>query len=187
LADIYIPVEDGGVLTSTGVVDVFNNLRRPDEASFAGGVFVIVKCHNEKVWDLLAEKGHIVSQNGKYACMYLPYHFMGVEAPVSVVNALRLGLSTYSRCTHVAVMSATATRDFKEGETLCLNGHHRLIDDVDVSLVCRDSLPATAAPFYLLAGRTLTKDVAKGSLFTVDMLDLSQSELYRMYKDSLDG
>ena len=184
LADIYIPVEDGGVLTKTGVLDVFNNFRRPDEASFAGGVFVIVKCHNEKVWDLLAEKGHIVSQNGKYACMYLPYHFMGVEAPVSVVNAFRLGLSTYSKCDHVAVMSSRATRDFKAGERLALNGHHRLIEDVAVSLVCRESLPSTVAPYYLLAGKTLTKDVAKGSLFTVDMIDLSQSELYRMYKES---
>lgn len=185
LADIYIPVEDGGVLTKTGVVDVFNNFRRPDEASFAGGVFVIVRCHNEKVWDLLAEKGHIVSRNGKYACMYLPYHFMGVEAPVSVVNAFRLGLSTYNRCDHVAVMSAKATRDFKANEVLALNGHHRLIDDVEVSLVQKDALPSDVAPFYLLAEKTLTKDVAKGSLFTVDMVDLSQSELYRMYEASI--
>ncbi|MDY0290063.1 MAG: hypothetical protein RBR15_14655 [Sphaerochaeta sp.] len=186
LADIYIPVEDGGVLTKTGVVDVFNNLRRPDEASFAGGVFAIVRCHNERVWDLLAEKGHIVSKNGKYACMYLPYHFMGVEAPVSVVNAFMLGLSTYNKCDHVAVMSSKATRDFKAGETLSLNGHHRLIDDVAVSLVCKKELPKNIAPFYLLAEKTLTRDVAKGSLFTVDMVDLSQSELYRMYKDSTD-
>jgi predicted homoserine dehydrogenase-like protein len=184
LADIYIPVEDGGVLTKTGVVDVFNNLRRPDEASFAGGVFVIVKCHNEKVWSLLAEKGHIVSQNGKYACMYLPYHFMGVEAPVSVVNAFRLGLSTYAECEHVAVMCSRATRDFTSGERLSLNGHHRLIDDVEVSLVCKGELPSDVAPFYLLAEKTLTKDVAKGSLFTFDMVDLSDSELYRMYKES---
>ncbi len=184
LAEIYIPVEDGGVLTKKGSLDVFNNFRRPDEASFAGGVFVIVTCHNEKVWDLLAEKGHIVSQNGKYACMYLPYHFMGVEAPVSVVNAFNLGLSTYSKCDHVAVMSAKANRDFKAGERLSLNGHHRLIEDVEVTLLCRETLPSTVAPFYLLAEKTLTKDVEKGSLFTVDMIDLSQSELYRMYKES---
>ncbi len=184
LADIYIPKEDGGVLAKTGVVDVFNNFRRPDEASFAGGVFVIVKCHNDKVWALLGEKGHIVSRNGKYACLYLPYHFMGVEAPVSVVNALRLGLSTYNMCDHVAVMSAKATRDFKAGERMSLNGHHRLIDDVAVSLVCKEDLRSGIAPFYLLAEKTLTKDVSKGSLFTVDMVDLSKSELYRMYKAS---
>lgn len=186
LANIFIPVEDGGVLAKTGVVDVFNNLRRPDEASFAGGIFVIVKCHNKKVWDLLLEKGHIVSRNGKYACMYLPYHFMGVEAPVTVVNAFKLGLSTYSKCEHIAVMSSTAARDFKAGEKLSLTGHHRLIDDVDVSLVCKEELPKDVAPYYLLAEKTLTKDVSKGSLFTLDMIDFSDSELFRMYKESLD-
>ena len=137
LADIYIPVEDGGVLTTTGVVDVFNNLRRPDEASFAGGVFVIVRCHDPKVWKLLRAKGHVVSKNGDYACMYLPYHFMGVEAPLSVVNAVRLGLSTYDACKAEAVMTATAQRDFKAGEVMTLNGHHRLLDDVYVTLKSR--------------------------------------------------
>ncbi len=183
LADIYIPVEDGGVLTKTGVVDVFNNLRRPDEASFAGGVFVIVRCHDEKVWSLLRAKGHVVSRNGKYACMYLPYHFMGVEAPLSVVNAFRLGLSTYDACTHQAVMLATAERDFKQGERMDLRGHHRLLDDVHVQLLSVYDAPVDAAPYYLIAGRTLTKDVRKGETITIDMLDLEGSELMSMYQE----
>lgn len=183
LADIYIPIEDGGVLTKTGVVDVFNNLRRPDEASFAGGVFVIVRCHDEKVWGLLKAKGHIVSQNGKYACMYLPYHFMGVEAPLSVVNAFRLGLSTYDACTHQSIMLATAERDFKQGERMDLRGHHRLLDDVYVELLSAQEAPIDAAPYYLIAGKKLTKDVQKGEVITLDMLDLAGSELERMYRE----
>lgn len=183
LADIYIPVEDGGVLTKTGVVDVFNNLRRPDEASFAGGVFVIVRCHDEKVWSLLRAKGHVVSRNGKYACMYLPYHFMGVEAPLSVVNAFRLGLSTYDACTHQAIMLATAERDFKQGERMDLRGHHRLLDDVYVQLLSAQEAPIDAAPYYLIAGKKLTKDVQKGEIITLDMLDLAGSELERMYRE----
>jgi len=181
LADIYIPIEDGGVLRKTGVVDVFNNLRRPDEASFAGGVFVIVRCHNEKVWDLLHAKGHVVSKNGKYACMYLPYHFMGVEAPISVVNAFRLALSTYAECSQVSVMTARAARDLRKGELLALNGHHRIIEGLEVSLVAKHELPLDVAPFYLLAEKRLIKDVAKGELLTMEVLDLKGSDLYRMY------
>lgn len=183
LADIYIPVEDGGVLTKTGVVDVFNNLRRPDEASFAGGVFVIVRCHDERVWSLLREKGHIVSRNGKYACMYLPYHFMGVEAPISVINAFRLGLSTYDACDRHAVMTAIAERDFARGEQMDLRGHHRLIDDVYVQLVSGEDAQDNAAPYYLIAGKRLKQDVRKGELITLEMLDLQGSELYRMYQE----
>ena len=72
LADIFIPEEDGGILTQTGVVDVFYDLREKDEASFCGGEFIIVRCENEKMWDLLGSKGHVMSKNKKYACIYLP-------------------------------------------------------------------------------------------------------------------
>ena len=85
LADIFIPEEDGGILKKTGVVDVFCNLRAPDEASFAGGEFSIIRCENETVWELLTSKGHVVSRNGKYACIYLPYHYMGLETPISIL------------------------------------------------------------------------------------------------------
>ena len=74
------------MLKKTGVVDVFCCLRANDEASFGGGEFIIVKCENEAVWDLLAGKGHVVSRNKKYACLYLPYHIMGVETPASIVR-----------------------------------------------------------------------------------------------------
>ena len=35
---------DGGIFQKEGVIDMVNCLRRSDEISFAGGVFVIVKC-----------------------------------------------------------------------------------------------------------------------------------------------
>ena len=72
LADVFVPVEDGGILSRAGVVDVFNPLRRSDEASFGGGVFVIVRCTDRAVWQLLREKGHVVGRSGRYACIYSP-------------------------------------------------------------------------------------------------------------------
>ena len=80
LADIFIPREDGGVLERTGVVDVFNCLRRTDEVSFGGSVFVIVRCHDTVVWEMLRGKGHVVSRDGSYACIFLPHHLMGLDA-----------------------------------------------------------------------------------------------------------
>ena len=65
LADVFVPVADGGILERTGVVDVFNPLRRSDEASFGGGVFVIVRCTDRAVWQLLREKGHVVGRSGQ--------------------------------------------------------------------------------------------------------------------------
>lgn len=51
LADVFIPREDGGILDRSGVVDVFNCLRGHDEASFGGGVFVVVRCTDDAVWE----------------------------------------------------------------------------------------------------------------------------------------
>ena len=48
LPDLYIPREEGGLLARRGVLDVFNCLRRTDDPSFAGGVFVVVELADEK-------------------------------------------------------------------------------------------------------------------------------------------
>jgi hypothetical protein len=57
LPEIYGPRASGGVLERTGVLDVFNCLRRTDEASFAGGVFVVVELADERTGELFHGKG----------------------------------------------------------------------------------------------------------------------------------
>lgn len=64
-----------------------------------------------------------------------------------------------------------------------LRGHHRLLDDVEVRLLSVGDAPVDAAPYYLIAGKMLTKDVRKGAVITLDMLDLEGSELLRMYQE----
>lgn len=184
LADIFIPVEDGGILERTGVVDVFNCLRRHDEASFGGGVFVVVKCTDDEVWALLAEKGHVVSRHRKYACIYTPYHLMGLESMMSIFSAVLHGRSSGSD-TQIAhsTMIASAQRDFKAGEKLAMGGHHHTIDGMAALLV-----PSTEArgmaPFYLAANKRLKADVARGQAVTVDMLELDGSPLYGAWQET---
>src|SRR5690606_1103807 len=151
LADIFIPREDGGVLERTSVVDVFNCLRRPEEVSFGGGVFVIVRCGDQIVWELLRGKGHVVSRNGRYAAIFLPYHLMGLETPVSLLSAAGHGRASGSDTQRVhAVMVARTDRDFTAGEILQMGGHHHVMADCTALL-----LPAAEAeglaPFYLAA------------------------------------
>lgn len=104
LADILIPEEDEGILKKTGVVDVFHNLRGVDEASFAGGEYLIVKCDNAKMWELLEAKGHVVGRNKKYACIYWPYHMMGLESPITILLGDLLGIGTRTDCRQVSVL-----------------------------------------------------------------------------------
>ncbi|WP_101875668.1 homoserine dehydrogenase [Lachnoclostridium edouardi] len=184
LADIFIPEEDGGILKKTGVVDVFCNLRSPDEASFAGGEFIIIKCENETVWELLISKGHVVSRNGKYACIYLPYHYMGLETPISILLGDLVGIGTHPECRQVSVMAGVAQEDLPKGTVLKVHGHHHSIDGL-VPELWEKKDAEEVAPFYLLNGTTLLKDVKKGQPITKDVVDLTGSRPNELYEQGL--
>jgi predicted homoserine dehydrogenase-like protein len=173
LADVFIPQEDGGILGRTGVVDVFNCLRRDDEASFGGGVFIVVRCTDAEIWELLRQKGHLVSRNGRYACIYLPYHLMGLETPISLFSAVLQNRPSGAADMAVhAVMVAKTERAFKIGETLVMGGHHHAIDGARPQLLALADAPPHVAPFYVAANKRLRVDVSAGDVVTLDMLDL---------------
>lgn len=171
LADVYALREDGGILGSTGVIDVFNVLRVPEEASFAGGVFVVVRTHDAPTWELLAQKGHVVSRNRRYACLYLPYHFMGVETPITLLNAVlhnrASGSATPGQC---VVLAGRATSAIAAGTVLTMGGHHHDVTGVQAVLLPRADTPAGVAPLYLAAHATAAQDIAAGALITLDDL-----------------
>jgi predicted homoserine dehydrogenase-like protein len=184
LADIFVPKEDGGILDKTGVVDVFNCLRRPDDVSFGGGVFVVVRCKDDETWQLLKQKGHLVSRNGRYASIYLPYHLMGLETPMSLFSAVLLNQPTGSaaQLPH-ARMVARAARDFHAGEKLAMGGHHHTIEGATPLLMDTAKAEAQgAAPFYLAANKRLVADVKAGELVPLAALDLQASALYAAWQ-----
>lgn len=185
LANIFIPEEDGGILKKTGVVDVFYNLRGVDEASFCGGEFIIVKCENEKMWDILKSKGHVMSRNGKYACIYYPYHYMGLETPVSILLGDLMGIGTHAECRQVSVLAGVAKKDIPKGTVLKVAGHHHSIDGLVPELL-ETTNARDAAPFYLLNGTTLKKDIKEGEPVTLNDVDLSELETYQLYKEGLE-
>lgn len=184
LADIFIPKEDGGILEKAGAIDVFYNLRAPDEASFAGGEFVIVKCENPIVWDMLLGKGHVVSRNRKYACLYYPYHLMGIETPISIILGDFLGIGTRAECRQVSVMVGVAQYDLPEGTQLKVEGHHHQIKGLSPQLLIRNKAEGMV-PFYLLNNRVLLRDVKKGEPITYNDVDLSDLHTYELYRRGL--
>ena len=104
---------------------MFNCLRRSDEVSFAGGVFVIVRCENSKTWELLRGKGHVVARNTKAAMLFIGQHTLGVEAPMSILSAALLNLPTGALAPEPMVdLVARTARDFKQGETLHITDPH---------------------------------------------------------------
>lgn len=181
LANIFIPKEDGGILDKTGVVDVFYQLRDTDEASFAGGVFIIVRCTNENVWQTLKEKGHIVSENYKYACIYLPYHIMGVESPITILMGDLLGIGTQKDYRQTTIMIGEAIKEMKKGSILKVEGHHHEIEGLSPRLIENDNVE-NIAPYYLLNNAELINDIYVGDIITLDDIEIKNSKTYNAYK-----
>ena len=178
--DVLCPAENGGLLGRAGVIDVFNCLRRPDEASFAGGVFIVVRCSDQTTWEVLKGKGIPVSRANDHALLYNPQHLLGLEAPVSILSAARLGRSTGGADPRPVVdLVAQANTSLKAGLTFEISDpHHHSMQGVDSFLT-----EAAAAhengplPYYLALGHKLKRDVGAGEIITADMVEVPQTSV----------
>ena len=172
IADILVPTGMGGILGGTGRVDVVNQLRRPDEASFAGGVFVVVRCEDRKSWEVLRAKGHEVNRAGDAAMIYRPSHLLGVESATTVLAAALHGTSSGTEDVRPRFdVVGRTSRPLPAGTVLTVAGHHHQIAGVDGLLV--EALRAEGGnpvPFYMMGDNRLTRDVPAGTVITTDMV-----------------
>ena len=164
---------DGGLLAGTGRLDVFHCLRTPEEVSFAGGVFVVVRCDDAVTWRMLEEKGHVLGRHGATAMICLPRHLLGLEAATSVIGAA-LGQSTGGVDPRPRLdLIALTTRDLPAGTVLTAEGHHHTIEGVTGELADAAPLAGGApVPLYLVADRKLARPVIAGRTITLDDLEI---------------
>ncbi|WP_417743866.1 NAD(P)H-dependent oxidoreductase [Salipiger sp.] len=180
---------DGGILDRTGVLEIFHCLRAPGEISFAGGVFVVIRCEHADTWEMLRDKGHIVSRNGKTAMVFLPRHLLGLEAATSILEVGLLGVSSgAARPGHHIDLVAHADRDLPAGHLLEMGGHHHSIEGVSARMMPASALgDDSPAPFYLASNCRLAKNVAAGELIRMHHLDLPREGVLarlRQYQDA---
>jgi len=177
---------DGGLLAHSGVLEFFHCLRKPDELSFAGGVFIVVRCHDQGAWSLLAGKGHVLAPDQKTALLYLPRHLLGLEAATSVIGAAGLRVSSGApEPRQVLDLAGKATTNLPSGTLLRMGGHHHSIEHVTPILLDAAALDdASPMPFYLMADLTLRRAVSAGALIRQADLVLDEaSPLLRLRRD----
>ena len=163
---------DGGILQNEGVIDMVNCLRRTDEVSFAGGVFVIVKCRELETWRLLKSKGHLVNHAGSRAMIFRPYHLLGVETATSVLTASHLKLSTGGTDPKPRVdVGARAIRALQPGYCLTLGHDHAIAGVMPEILPAKKMASDNPIPYYMAAGNRLKHIVEAGELLTYGMIE----------------
>jgi predicted homoserine dehydrogenase-like protein len=183
LPELFRPKSEGGLLSRAGAVDMFNCLRRPDEQSFAGGVFVIVRCDDQDTWRVLAEKGIPTSADGCCAMLHNPVHLLGIEASITLLQSMVLKRPAAQLQPRVDLVGR-AQRNLPAG-TLLEAGERHSIPGVEPELA--DAAPArgaNAVPFYMVQGCRLTKDITAGALLTRDALEPpADSALWRLREE----
>ncbi len=172
LPQVYAPSADGGLLAGEQRLDVFNCLRRPDEASFAGGVFVVVRWADATSGALFRGKGIPTSRDGQYGLIYNPSHLLGVEAPLSLMAASRLGNTSVDEAYRPVVdLTARALVDLPAGRSLDIVGNRHAVPDLEPLLTPAEAITGSAPlPYYMAVGRTLARPVRAGETITRDCL-----------------
>jgi len=169
IPDLLVP---GGLMRKAGVVDVVNLLRRPDEFSLAGGVFVTVACEDRYTWEFLRQKGHLVSRDGTAATIANPVHLLGVQSATTILLAgLEKRSSGTGRVEPKFDLIARTNRPLKAGTVLTPQGRHHEVEGVDGLLMPAKPVGAKdAIPFHMMCHHRLAVDVPAGTIITREMI-----------------
>jgi predicted homoserine dehydrogenase-like protein len=188
LPTLFRPRAHGGLLSGTGRIDMFNCLRRPDELSFAGGVFVVVEAPDEATGRLFAAKGMPSSPDGRYVLLHNPVHLLGAEAAMSVLSAVQLGCSTGGADVKPVVdLVAFAARDLEAGETMVMGTRHE-IAGLGYALQAAQALGADAPlPYYLAVGARIRHRVARGAPLRCRDVDLPGDSTLLLLRQAQDA
>ncbi|SHI25620.1 NAD(P)H-dependent oxidoreductase [Desulfosporosinus lacus] len=172
---VYCSTENGGIFAGEGRIDIITCLRRKEEASMGGGVYLVVKSKNAYSQNILTSKGLIGNYDNSVAVICHPYHLCGVESSTSLMSAAMLGVDTGAReYKHSFDLVRRAVRDLPAG-TLCGNDRDRNMSSFIAPAAVKSG--TNPIPAHLLNGNKLKMDVKAGSVITYDMVQEPESSV----------
>jgi predicted homoserine dehydrogenase-like protein len=153
LNKVFIPKEDGGLLSRRGCVDY-------STGKVAPGVFVIVTSPDPRI---RVDMKFYSMGPGPYYTLYRPYHLCAIETPVSVAEAVLYGESTIVSKKMVSEVATIAKRNLRQGEIV---GEIGSPDIFGRTYVYAEAHAQKAIPLGLAPGGKVLKEIAKGDLLT---------------------
>jgi len=168
LPSLLRPREAGGALAHAGMVEVVSSLRRDGTAiadDLRWGVYAVFEGETDYARRCFAEYGVATDPSGRYAALWRPYHFIGLELGVSVASAALRGEPTGATEAWRADAVAVAKRDLAAGEVL---------DGEGGATVWGKCIPAArsrrlrALPIGLAHHVRLRRSVARGTILSQD-------------------
>jgi predicted homoserine dehydrogenase-like protein len=166
LASVLRPKASGGLLEREGMVEVVSSLERDGSAvarDLRWGVYVVLKAANDYAAECFRQYGLPTDPSGRYAAMYKPYHLIGLELSISVLNAALRGEATGSCRAWRGDAVAVAKRSLKAGEMLDGEGGYTVYAKL---IPAPRSVERGALPIGLAHHVKLRRDVAAGEILT---------------------
>ncbi len=166
LAGVLRPRALGGVLESDGMVEVVSSLKRDGSAvprDLRWGVYVVLKANNDYAASCFKQYGLPTDPTGRYAAMYKPFHLIGLELSISVLNVALRGEPTGSCRGFRGDAVAVAKRALKSGEMLDGEGGYTVYAKL---IPAERSLKLGALPIGLAHHVKLNRNVAAGEILT---------------------
>ncbi|MFA5027340.1 MAG: Gfo/Idh/MocA family oxidoreductase [Candidatus Methylomirabilota bacterium] len=165
LATVLKPKADGGILASSGTVEVVSSIHRdktPVPNHLQMGVYVVFEAPSDYSARCLRDYWLLSDETGKYAGLYRPCHYIGMELGISVASAALRGEPTGAPAAWRADVAAVAKRDLAAGEILDGEGGYMVWG----RLMPAGLAKAQAALPLGLASFPLARPVAQGAIVT---------------------
>jgi len=175
LARVLRPKALGGVLAGDGMVEVVSSLERdgkPVPRDLRWGVYVVFKANNDYAAACFKQYGLPTDPTGRYAAMYKPFHLIGLELSISVLNVALRREPTGSCRGWRGDAVAVAKRALKAGETLDGEGGYTVYAKL---IPAARSRKLGALPIGLAHRVKLLRDIAAGEFVTAADVALDES------------
>ncbi len=190
LSEVLRPRSVGGVLPGDGFVETVSSLNRDgSEVSrdLRWGVYVVLKAQFDYAAACFKQYGLNTDSTGQYASMYKPFHLIGMELGISVLNAALRGEPTGSAKVFRGDAVTIAKRDLKVGEMLDGEGGYTVWGK---AMPAKQSLSKGALPIGLAHGVRVRQPVARGEIVRksdVELDDTSETMQLRAEAEGLVG
>ena len=187
LATVLRPREDGGVLEGEGMVEVVSSLERdgaPVARDLRWGVYCVFRAPTAYTAACFREYGLQTDPSGQFAAMYKPYHLIGLELSISVLNAALAGEPTGAPEAFRADVAAVAKRDLTAGERLDGEGGYTVWGKL---LPARRSLDIGALPIGFAHGVRVNRAIEAGEIVRRSDVALDETtQAFRLRREAED-
>ncbi|MCC6983977.1 MAG: Gfo/Idh/MocA family oxidoreductase [Bauldia sp.] len=177
LPHVLRPRAAGGQLEREGMVEVISSLERDGRPVFRDlrwGVYVVLKAPTDYAAACFRQYGLVTDSTGRYAAMYKPFHLIGLELSISVLNAALRGEPTGSAEEWRGDVASVAKRSLKAGEILDGEGGYTVYGK---TVPARRAKAESLLPIGLAHRVRLKRDIAEGETLRTDDVELDANSL----------